>query len=264
VDFNLSNLPGAGLEDLAEAARCCSECGAMLIAEPGPEADAVAAAQFAQALLAAAGEAARNIAFYYPRVHAAGTTTGPGGAVAGLIARVDAAQGVWGAPAGTSYPLAGVDGLAQDLDGGELEDLSNQGVNCLRSFAGVGTVVWGARTLAGGSNSGSEWKYVPVRRLALFIEESLERGLQWTVSEPMGERLWKLVRQAAEEFLHCLWREGAFPGSRAQDAYFVRCDSSTMTQDDVDRGRLVVHVGIAPLRPAEFVVIRVGRFRRAG
>jgi phage tail sheath protein FI len=258
ADFNLLNLTDPGPGALAEAARLCLERRAVLIAEPPASAtDAGAAAAFAEQLAVAAGQAAMNIALYFPRVLLADGEAAAGGAVAGLIARTDAAQGVWSAPAGSSHPLADVGEPALRLDGAELEDLSERGVNCLRSFAGVGTVVWGARTLAVANDASSEWKYVTVRRLAIYLEESLDKGLGWAVFEPSGEELWLKVRQAVESFLDSLFREGAFPANKPEDAYFARCDRTTMTQDDVDNGRLVVLVGFAPLRPAEFVVIRI-------
>ncbi|HET8780306.1 MAG TPA: phage tail sheath C-terminal domain-containing protein, partial [Agromyces sp.] len=138
------------------------------------------------------------------------------------------------------------------------------GVNILREVPQVGPVVWGSRTLQGADTAASEWKYVPVRRTALFLEQSIERGLQWAVSEPNDERLWASVRSSVDTFMLGLFRAGAFQGRTPRDAYFVRCGlGETMTQTDVDAGRLTVEIGFAPLKPAEFIVLHV-RGRAAG
>ena len=179
------------------------------------------------------------------------------GAVAGVIARTDAAQGVWTAPAGQEAELLGVDGLEFDLDQDDVREFGAGGVNALRTFPGRRPIVWGARTLAAGDPASSEWKYVPVRRTALFLEESIERGLQWTVFEPNDEPLWAVDRESVGTFLHDLFRAGAFHGHSAREAYFVRCDRDTMTQHEREAGELVVLVGFAPIRPAEFVVLRI-------
>jgi phage tail sheath protein FI len=136
-------------------------------------------------------------------------------------------------------------------------------VNVLRALPGAGTVIWGGRTLAGADAAASEWKYVNVRRLALFVEDSIDQGTQWARFEPNSEPLWASIRTSAGTFLHELFRRGAFPATTPRDAYFVRCDATTMTQNDIDNGNLIVLVGIAPLKPAEFVVFRIGqRVRR--
>lgn len=195
-----------------------------------------------------------NAAVYFPRIHRPGPLRGPAGAVAGVMARSDVTRGVWKAPAGTEAGLEGVEALDVAVDDGATGRLNQLGVCCLRSFAGTGPVVWGARTTAA---AGSEWKYVPVRRMALFLEESLQRGLRWAVFEPKDDRLWDRVRAEAGTFLDDLFRRGAFLGSRPSDAYFVRCDRTTTTQADVDAGVVQVVVGFAPLKPAEFVVLTV-------
>ena len=130
-------------------------------------------------------------------------------------------------------------------------------VNCLRSLPGIGNVVWGARTLAGDDESRSEWRYVPVRRLALFVEESLYRGTRWAVFEPNDEPLWALLRRNIGAFMQALFRQGALQGAKPQEAYFVRCDASTTTQADIDDGYVNVVVGFAPVKPAEFVVVTI-------
>jgi hypothetical protein len=143
-----------------------------------------------------------------------------------------------------------------ELDARDQELLNPRGVNTLRSFPGLGPLIWGARTLAAGDH---ELRYVPVRRFLLFLEASIDRGLEWAVFEPDDRRLWAAVRRRVEDFLRDLFRRGALVGVTPEQAFFVRCDESTMTQDDIDAGRLVVEVGVAPLRPAEFVILRFGR-----
>ena len=213
---------------------------------------------------AAVGTASPNAALYAPRLRRADPTQGgaigtfpASGAVAGVIARTDAAQGVWAAPAGQEAELRGADDLEFALEQDDVRELGAKGVNALRRFPGRRPIVWGARTLAAGDPAASEWKYVPVRRTALFLEESIERGLQWTVFEPNDEPLWQEVRESVGTFLHDLFRAGAFHGHSASDAYFVRCDRDTMTQHERAAGELVVLVGFAPIRPAEFVVLRI-------
>ena len=186
----------------------------------------------------------------------------PCGAVAGVISRTDATRGVWKAPAGIEAKLEGVlglsiNGLKGNLTDGEVGRLNPIGVNCLRAFPVIGHVVWGARTLEGADALASQWKYVPVRRLALFIEESLVRGTQWVVFEPNDEPLWAQIRINVGAFMHTLFRQGAFQGTTPQDAYFVKCSSETTTQADVDNGTVNIVVGFAPLKPAEFVVISI-------
>jgi hypothetical protein len=181
----------------------------------------------------------------------------PCGTVAGIMARIDAQRGVWKAPAGQETALVGVPKLScvlNDADNGELNPL---GINCLRTMPAIGRVVWGARTLEGDDRLGSEWKYIPVRRLALYIEESLYRGTQWVVFEPNDEPLWSQIRLNVGAFMHDLFRQGAFQGKTPQEAYFVKCDKETTTQTDIDHGIVNILVGFAPLKPAEFVVIQI-------
>ncbi|MFV8054602.1 DUF2586 family protein [Mycobacterium sp. 48b] len=208
------------------------------------------------------GDAARNGAVYFPRIRrpdplrngAAGDFAACG-AVAGVIARTDADRGVWTAPANAG--LAGVSGLTVVLTDGQNGTLNASGINCLRTFPGRGPVVWGARTLAGTDALHDEFKYVPVRRLALYIEESVYRGTQWAVFESNGEPLWTRLGRSVGAFMRVLFQQGAVQGQTAKDAYFVRCDRTTMTQDDIDQGLVTVMVGFAPVKPAEFVVIRI-------
>jgi phage tail sheath protein FI len=177
------------------------------------------------------------------------------GAVAGVFARTDASRGVWKAPAGLDASLNGVPALSVALTDGEVGELNPLGVNCLRTTPASGRVVWGSRTLDGADRLTSQWKYIPVRRTALFIEESLYRATQWLVFEPNDELLWSQIRLNIGAFLHDLFRKGAFQGTTPKDAYFVKCDKDTTTQSDIDLGIVNIIVGFAPLKPAEFVVI---------
>jgi phage tail sheath protein FI len=178
------------------------------------------------------------------------------GAVAGLFARTDATRGVWKAPAGTVAQIAG--GAPEEtLTDRQHGPLNTAGLNCLRTFPVHGSIIWGARTLDGADARASEWRYLPVRRLALFIEASLRRGLQWAVFEPNDEPLWGQIRLNVGAFMNQLHRQGAFQGASARDAYLVKCDSETTTQADINLGMVNVLVAFAPVRPAEFVVLRI-------
>ena len=171
------------------------------------------------------------------------------------MARTDGARGVWKAPAGIEAGIAGAAGISVPLTDAENGDLNPLGINCLRTFPVIGPVVWGARTLRGADVLADEYKYVPVRRLALFLEETLFRNTQWVVFEPNDEPLWAQIRTSIGAFMQDLFRQGAFQGSSPRDAYFVRCDGETTTQYDIDRGIVNIIVGFAPLKPAEFVVV---------
>ena len=195
-----------------------------------------------------------NAALYAPRLRpTAATETAASGAVAGVMARTDTNRGVWAAPAGGNGTLRGIVDVTRQLSDEEAERGAAAGINPIRRVDGR-LAVWGARTLA---VDDPKWKYVNVRRLSLFIEESIDRGTRWAAFEPNGEPLWSTVRQAVDDFMAVLFRAGAFVGTRQDDAYFVRCDRTTMTQDDIDNGRLVVLVGFAPVVPAEFVTVRI-------
>jgi hypothetical protein len=203
-----------------------------------------------------------HAAVYYPWIQIANPlnggalrTSAPCGTIAGLYARIDGSRGVWKAPAGTEAVLNGVSRLTYALTDAENGLLNPLGVNCLRIFPSVGAVSWGSRTLAGADSVASEWKYIPVRRTALFIEESLYRGLKWVVFEPNDEPLWAQIRLNVGAFMHDLFRQGAFQGQRKNDAYFVKCDAETTTQNDINLGRVNIWVGFAPLKPAEFVIL---------
>ena len=206
----------------------------------------------------------KNAALYFPRLKQPNLLRenrievfAPCGAVAGVIARTDTQRGVWKAPAGLDATVAGVPQLAVNLTDAENGELNTLGINCLRAFSVAGRVVWGSRTLRGADQLADEWKYLPVRRTALFIEESLYRGTQWVVFEPNDEPLWSQIRLNVGAFMHGLFRQGAFQGQSPRDAYFVKCDKETTTQTDIDRGIVNIAVGFAPLKPAEFVVIRL-------
>jgi phage tail sheath protein FI len=210
------------------------------------------------------GKASKNAAIFFPRLKQPNPLRDnqmednvPCGAVAGLFARTDTARGVWKAPAGLEAILAGVPQLSVSLTDAENGELNPLGVNCLRAMPAVGRVVWGSRTREGDDRLASEWKYIPIRRLALFIEESLYRGTQWVVFEPNDEPLWGQIRLNVGAFMHNLFRQGAFQGSSPRDAYFVKCDKETTTQNDINLGIVNILVGFAPLKPAEFVIIKI-------
>jgi phage tail sheath protein FI len=206
----------------------------------------------------------RNTAVYFPRVQIPDPlngfrlrSVGASGTMAGVYARTDGSRGVWKAPAGTEARLTNVQRLDELLTDAENGALNPLGINCLRNFPLYGNVAWGARTLEGSDDAGSEWKYVPVRRLALFLEESLYRGTQWVVFEPNDEPLWAQIRLNVGAFMHDLFRQGAFQGRTPQEAYLVKCDKETTTQNDINRGIVNILVGFAPLKPAEFVIIQI-------
>ncbi|MGW5347701.1 phage tail sheath subtilisin-like domain-containing protein [Streptomyces sp. HUAS TT3] len=178
----------------------------------------------------------------------------PSGYVAGVYARSDAERGVHKAPA--NEVLLGVDDFTVNVTYDRQSVLNPEGINALRFFEGRARRVWGARTMS----SDPEWKYVNVRRLFIYLEHSIEKSTQWAVFEPNNERLWASVRQSVEDFLFATWRTGALLGTKPEEAFFVRCDRTTMTQNDLDNGRLICLVGVAPTYPAEFVVFRIGQF----
>jgi phage tail sheath protein FI len=210
------------------------------------------------------GDAARNAALFFPRLlepdpqrDGQVDVFAASGAVAGLMARTDTSRGIWKAPAGVDAAISGVQGLSVSLTNEENGQLNPLGVNCLRTFPIIGSVAWGARTMRGADLLADEYKYIPVRRTALYIEESLYRGLQWVVFEPNDESLWAQIRLNAGAFMHNLFRQGAFQGSSPRDAYFVKCDKESTTQNDINLGIVNVVVGFAPLKPAEFVIIKL-------
>ncbi len=199
-------------------------------------------------------------AYYYPWIEVLDPNTGvselvpPGGHLAGIYARSDNTTGVHKAPA--NEVVRGAQSLQVNITKGEQDILNPKGVNCIRHFQGRGIRVWGART----TSSDPEWKYINVRRLFLFLKQSIDEGTQWVVFEPNDQDLWARVRQTIEGFLTTVWRDGALMGTTADEAFFVSCDSTTMTQDDIDNGRLIVEIGVAPVKPAEFVIFRIGQW----
>lgn len=197
-------------------------------------------------------------ALFYPRLtiddKGVRKFVGPSGAIAGLCARIDGTRGVWKAPAGVEADLRGILGVEQRFSDGENGILNPRAINTIRVFPN-GIVNWGAKTFDGDNDFASEYKYIPVRRLALFMEESLYRGLKWVVFEPNDEPLYSQIRLNVGSFMHSLFRQGAFQGGRPKDAYFVKCDRETTTQADVNQGIVNIWVGFAPLKPAEFVIL---------
>jgi phage tail sheath protein FI len=266
--FNILCIPPFGREtDVAtstwqKALAYCKDRRAMLIVDaPGSWRDKDAAVLGLPSLSSLVDE---NAALYFPRIRAFDPLRenrleefAAGGAVAGVFARTDSQRGVWKAPAGLDAKVAGAQELTVKLTDLEQGDLNPLGVNCLRGFPASGNVIWGARTTEGADRLASEWKYVPVRRLALFLEESLYRGTQWVVFEPNDEPLWAQIRLNVGAFMHNLFRQGAFQGSSPRDAYLVKCDRETTTQNDINLGIVNIVVGFAPLKPAEFVVLKI-------
>lgn len=210
------------------------------------------------------GTRSRNAAIFFPRLMQPNPLRdnqieefAPCGAVAGIFARTDTQRGVWKAPAGLDATMVGVPQLEINLTDPENGELNPLGINCLRSFPFAGKVIWGARTLRGADQLADEYKYIPIRRTALFIEESLYRGLKWVVFEPNDEPLWSQIRLNVGAFMHNLFRQGAFQGRTPREAYFVKCDKETTTQNDINLGIVNIVVGFAPLKPAEFVIIKL-------
>jgi hypothetical protein len=199
-------------------------------------------------------------AYYAPWVLAANPDGGapipvhPGGHIAGAIVRSDLQHGAWKAPA--NLPILEIVGLEREITAAQQEALNDRGVNAMRHFPGRGYLIWGART----TSTDPEWKYINVRRYLIYLEKSIDEGTQWVVFENNGETLWGNVQKAVSDFLFNEWKSGALQGTKPEDAYFVRCDRTTMTQDDIDNGRLVCLVGVATLYPAEFIIFRISQF----
>jgi phage tail sheath protein FI len=252
-----------------QAMNYCNDRRAMLIVDSpaawsaNPD-TAAAKAVAGKPALGLDGPASRNAAIFFPRLRKSDPmrdgqidTFVPCGAIAGIFARTDATRGVWKAPAGLDAALNGIAGLQVNLSDGETGQLNPLGINSLRSFPAAGQVVWGSRTLRGADSIGDEYKYVPVRRTALFIEETLYRNTQWVVFEPNDEPLWAQIRLNIGAFMQTLFRQGAFQGKSPREAYFVKCDRETTIQNDINLGIVNIVVGFAPLKPAEFVVIKI-------
>ena len=265
--FNILCIPRTAMIDeafsvLATAKNFCEERRAFLLVDTPTGIDEVQ--EIKDWLNNNNGLRSQNAALYFPRVLIPDPlndfklrSIGACGTIAGLYARTDSDRGVWKAPAGTEASLSNVFKLETKLTDAENGTLNPLGINCLRTFPIYGTICWGARTLDGADAIGSEYKYVPVSRLALFIEETLFRGLKWVVFEPNDEPLWSQIRLNVGAFMNTLFRQGAFQGQTPDRAYLVKCDSETTTQNDIDRGIVNIVVGFAPLKPAEFVFIKL-------
>ncbi len=244
----------------SQAARICKLKHAFLLIDPPPNVGDTASAEAFK--MNGINFASSHSAAYFPNIRVddpleAGVIRShpPSGAMAGLFARTDGQFGVWQAPAGTDAVLSGVYGPSVDLSDADHGVLNPLGLNCIRKFPVYGTVSFGSRTVDGANALASEWKYVPVRRTASYILRSLSEGLRWAVHKPNGEQLWSQLRLNSTAFMHGLFRQGAFKGVSAREAYFVQCDASTTTATDIDQGVVNIIVGFAPLKPAEFVVI---------
>lgn len=278
--FNIMCIPEAAAMNSGSAARrgtmaaiyqaayaYCAARDAFLIVDPPPDVTHTVAGSAANSIptwMGALGSAAGpDSALYYPRITGSDPldpltprVKAPSGAMAGIYAATDAALGVWKAPAGIDAQIAGGQPSTLVTDGQQAA-INPIGVNVNRVFPVFGPVIWGARTLDGADARASEWKYVPVRRTANFIKASLKPGLQFAVFEPNDETLWANLRLSVGSFMNQLHRRGAFQGASARDAYLVKCDAETTTQADIDRGIVNILVAFAPLKPAEFVVVKI-------
>jgi uncharacterized protein len=259
-DLGILALPGlSGGTTLAAAAAYARSRGTFFVGEPGGTRPATVTA-----VRAIRARDRGHVAVYFPRVRVPdplqpGSTTlcGSSAGVAGLLARMDIERGVHAFAAGTGAHFRGAVGLAASVNYTAAATLRGQGVNAIRQIPNRGIVVWGARTAGGGPEQGEDWKYVPVRRTALYIEESIEHGIEWVDFEPNDEPTWRTLREAVAAFLGELFRQGTFAGTTPADAFFVRCGSDTTTQSDIDNGIVVIEIGFAPFRPAEFVDFRI-------
>ncbi len=258
---DVKEMSDVGGDILAKAVTYCEERRAILLIDP-PK--AWKKEEMRDGVPLQGIGAHKNAALYFPRIKKPNPLRdkqieefAPCGVVAGIIARTDATRGVWKAPAGLDATVRGVFELSVPLTDRENGELNPLGINCLRKMPPAGNVVWGARTTMGDDRLASQWKYIPVRRTALYIEETLFRSIQWAVFEPNDEPLWSQLRLNIGVFMHGLFRQGAFQGQSPQEAYSVQCDSTTTTQADIDKGTVNIVVGFAPLKPAEFVVIYI-------
>jgi len=266
--FNLLSIPGvADLSVVSAALHFCESKRAFMILDPQVDtgADSSSGLPTIESTLATIPHGVPNGALYFPYLKTIDPLTSlerdrpPSGFVAGVYARTDNNRGVWKAPAGLETSLLDTPGV---VDSGRMTDmrqgiLNPKGLNVLRSFPGAGTVIWGARTLV--TETQEQWRYIPVRRTALFIEQSLVRNLGWVVFEPNDEPLWTAIRISIENFMLSLFRQQAFQGSSPSEAFLVQCDKTTTRQVDIDAGRVNILVGFRPLKPAEFVVIRISQ-----
>ena len=255
-------LPSLYAELIAEASNFCEKKRAFFLADaPAEWTDGTKVNADATTInTIRIGVAKKNSAIFYPRIQFSDgglkKYVGPSGMIAGLMARTDSQRGIWKAPAGIEADLRGLVDLELNMTDNENGVFNKLGVNCIRKFPN-GIVNWGARTLDGSDDFSSEWKYIPIRRLALFLEESLFRGTKWVVFEPNDEPLWAKIRMNLNAFMMSLFRQGAFQGSTPDKAYFVKCDGETTTANDRNLGIVNIQVGFAPLKPAEFVIISI-------
>lgn len=269
--FNLLCIPpytiGGDVDDsvLADAAAYCFQRRAFYIIDaPSDWKSTDNAVSGVNSVISQVGNSSSNAAIFFPRVQYPDplnnnqlNTFAPCGMIAGMMANIDNKRGVWKAPAGLETGLAGVTQLSVSLTDSDSGRLNPIAVNCLRTLSGTGSVIWGSRTLQGSDILGSDWKYIPVRRMALYIEQSAYFGTQWAVFEPNDAPLWQQITLSLNGFMNGLFRQGAFQGQTTSDAYFVKCDSETTTQDDINNGIVNVLIGFAPLKPAEFVVVSI-------
>ncbi len=258
--FNLLCVPGVHDHEVLSAANIyCASRQAFLIADADPHTNT--------ASLLLASSCRRRLpkpefaAVYAPWLQisdplnsGALLSVAPSGTMAGVYASYDSNRGVWSSPAGPEVQIMGVEAAAFTISDVQGEELNAAGINVIRKFPTVGIVPWGARTMAG---QDSEWKYIPVRRFMLYIEQSITQGTQWVTFEPNGPQLWAAVEESISDFLQQLFRAGALEGETPDQAYFVRCDATTMTQTDIQNGQLIAVVGVAPVYPAEFVIFRI-------
>lgn len=226
----------------------CEACLGFAILDPPPGLDIFGVREFRS------HRDSSFAALYYPWLDIGGIEVASSGHVAGIYARSDRGRGVHKAPA--NEEILGISKLAREVSNADQALLNRDGINALRSFPGHGNRVWGAHTLS----AGPEFKYVNVRRLLIYLEHSIDKGTQWTVFEPNNERTWNNVRQVISDFLMNMWRDGALMGATPEHAFFVKCDRSTMTQNDLDNGRLICLIGVAVMKPAEFVLFRIGQW----
>ena len=263
--FNLLVLPGiTAPASLADAADYCRARRAFFIVDPPQRVRTPV--EMEQFIRSGALPKTSHAAIYFPWIKVSDPLAdglpraiSPSGTIAGLLARTDGTRGVWKSPAGPDAGLIGVKSLEYNLTDHESAPLNALGVNCLRVFPTFGVVAWGARTLAGADALDSEWKYIPVRRTALFLKESVSRGTPWTAFEPNAEPLWAQIRLHVGDFMQRLFLDGAFQGASPREAWFVKCDRETTTAADITNGIANIVIGFAPLRPAEFVVIKIQR-----
>lgn len=263
-DFSILAIPGIyDLDVVASGVNYCTQrIDCFFIGDLSPTDDTVPEAQtFVNGLTVKSSYGA----VYYPWLKM-GDPTGattlpmlapPSGFVAGMYARIDSRRGVWKAPAGTEANVGGAIGLGADTTDVQQDFLNPIGVNVIRSFPASGIVIWGARTLA--TRSDPEWRYIPVRRTAIYLEQSIYNGIQWAVFEPNDDPLWSALRLNITSFMMLQFRAGAFQGRTPTEAFFVQCDSKTTTQADIDAGVVNILVGFAPLKPAEFVVLKLSQ-----